>query len=88
MSWTWFAEVIPIQLGATQQQLIVRGKSTKPKRRKVHPFHWWVRKHRAEGDYEDYLTKENKSFLLEEAQKTYLGKDLSCYFTRPANAAL
>ncbi|XP_022643831.1 39S ribosomal protein L3, mitochondrial-like [Varroa jacobsoni] len=70
-------EVIPIQLGATQQQLIVRGKSTKPKRRKVHPFHWWVRKHRAEGDYEDYLTKENKSFLLEEAQKTYLAPNES-----------
>ncbi|OQR72463.1 39S ribosomal protein L3 [Tropilaelaps mercedesae] len=61
---------LPLQYNGTQQ-VTLREKSTKPKRRKVHPFHWWVRKNRKDTS-EDHLTKENKAFLVEEAQKAYL----------------
>ncbi|XP_018495153.1 39S ribosomal protein L3, mitochondrial [Galendromus occidentalis] len=60
-------------LAGTQcvQHLQIREKSTKPKRRKVHPFHWWAPKNRADMS-EDLLTEKNQVFLQQVAERIYL----------------
>ncbi|XP_064457171.1 large ribosomal subunit protein uL3m-like [Ornithodoros turicata] len=48
-----------------------RCKSTTPKRRKTYPFHWWQPRRR-KAYMEDHLTKGNKEFLQEVAEKKFL----------------
>lgn len=77
--WRWWTETNDgDNVLGTQciQHIQIREKNTKPKRRKVHPFHWWARKNRSDMS-EDHLTQSNKEFLDEMADKLYLGEFLS-----------